>query len=799
MRTKIWIGSRESKLAVEQSKLVIEFIRKHHPELEIKLLTMKTSGDLILDKPLEELGGKALFVKELDQALLDGRSDLSVHSLKDMPMEIPEEMPILAYSDREDPRDVLVLPEGMKEWDITRPVGCSSLRRQLQFKELHPEAIFKPVRGNVITRLKKLDEGEFGALILAAAGLKRLGLEMRINRYFEPEEMIPAAGQGILAIQGRKGEDYSYLNGLGSREATSAAICERSFVAALEGGCSSPAAAYARVEEEKIYLQGLYYDEETNGYQKGTAAELVQNAAALGRRLAEQLKADYQKKKCGKVWLVGAGPADPGLFTLKGKQVLEQAQVVVYDALVGQGVLTMIPAGAKLIDVGKRSGKHTCPQEEINEILVREAQAGNRVVRLKGGDPFLFGRGGEELEVLCNYQIPCEVIPGVTAALAVPAYNGIPVTHRDVCSSLHIINGHISGEKNDEIDFEALVRTKGTLIFLMGAAAISDICQGLLAQGMDLDMPAAILQKGTTAAQKRIVATVATLAAEAARQGVDTPAMVVVGAVCALAEKLSWYEELPLAGKKILVTRPRELSSELAKKLRDKGAEVLELPAIYTKPITPNQAFCECLENLQSYDWLAFTSPTGVAVFFNALTERQKDIRALGNIRIAAVGSGTGKALKEKGLYPDLMPEIYDGRAMGAALAKVCKAGERVLIPRAEVGNYELTEELKKVKGLQIEDIPTYHTFYESPKLIDERAELEQGKIDYVVFTSASTVNGFAKVTVDLDYAKIKAVCIGKQTRAAAAALGMETFMAEAATLDSVVACIEHLCGSSAQ
>ena len=282
----------------------------------------------------------------------------------------------------------------------------------------------------------------------------------------------------------------------------------------------------------------------------------------------------------GKVWLVGAGPGDIGLFTIKGMEVLKNAEVVVYDSLVGQGVLSQIPAHARLINVGKRASHHTMAQEKINQVLLEEAQKGYRVVRLKGGDPFLFGRGGEELELLKANGIPYEVVPGVTSPISVPAYNGIPVTHRDFCSSLHIITGHKRAGKAYDIDFEALVNTKGTLVFLMGVSALSDICQGLLDGGMSPDMPAAILQKGTTAGQKRIVATVSTLPQEVARQGIETPAIIVVGKVCSLSEDFAWYEELPLSGWKVLVTRPKSLVSETSRKLREKGAEVLELPSI---------------------------------------------------------------------------------------------------------------------------------------------------------------------------------------------------------------------------
>ena len=285
----ICIGSRESRLAVIQSEMVMDYLKKECPQKEIRLLTMKTTGDKILDRTLDKVGGKGLFVKELDKALIDRRSDLSVHSLKDMPMEVPEELPIVAFSKREDPRDVLVLPEGADTLDLTKPIGCSSQRRILQLQKMYPEAMFQSVRGNVLTRLKKLDDGEYSGLILAAAGLKRLGLKNRISRYYEPDEVIPAAGQGILAVQGRQGEDYSYLEHFSDREGTIAALCERAFVRYLDGGCSSPVAAHAVIEGDEIFLRGLYYQESTGKHTIGTMRGSVEDPETLGVALAKKL------------------------------------------------------------------------------------------------------------------------------------------------------------------------------------------------------------------------------------------------------------------------------------------------------------------------------------------------------------------------------------------------------------------------------------------------------------------------------------------------------------------------------
>ena len=593
----------------------------------------------------------------------------------------------------------------------------------------------------------------------------------------------------------------------------------------------------------------------------------------------------------GKVWLVGAGPGDRGLFTLKGLEVLQNAEVVVHDALIGDEVLTLIPENAVKINVGKRASHHRMEQDQINRTLLEQAQAGKRVVRLKGGDPFLFGRGGEELELLAENNIPFEVVPGVTSAFAVPAYNGIPVTHRDFTSSVHIITGHRRASKGPDvsadkypaagtgtgtaaekigsagtatgtaaeksgsagaatgtpeekigsagagpgdadslgIDYEALVRTHGTLIFLMGLSNLPAIMKGLLLAGIDPDLPAAVLERGTTAGQRRVLATVSTLEEEAARSQIQAPAIIVVGEVCRLADSFAWAEKRPLAGKKILLTRPKELISEMAVRLRRAGAEVLEMPAIETVPIEPNPALDRKMAELRAGDkrpdWIIFTSPSGVRIFMERLLSEQ-DIRVLAGIKIAVIGEGSAKKLRTYGIRADFMPSVYDGETLGRELARkirqesaeaelqkpaeekihsfaeenvhysaeetLQKSAEpdppvRILIPRAAIGNPELTEELQKAGNVEISDIAIYDTRYVSPELIDVPAQIRKGEIDYAVFTSASTVRGFSAVMKDTDLSGFKAICIGRQTRAAAEARGMETRMAEKATLDALV------------
>ena len=496
----------------------------------------------------------------------------------------------------------------------------------------------------------------------------------------------------------------------------------------------------------------------------------------------------------GKVWLVGAGPGDVGLMTLKGREVLSRAEVVVYDALVGDGVLGLIPAGAKRIFAGKRSGNHYLKQEETNRVLLEEALAGKRVVRLKGGDPFVFGRGGEELELLVEHGVPFEIVPGVTSAFAVPAYNGIPVTHRDYCSSVHVVTGHRRVDHRYDIDFDALVRAGGTLIFLMGIAALGDIMGGLLGAGMDPDVPAAVLERGTTSGQRRVSATVGTLERACSETDIQTPAIIVVGKVCALADTFGWAEKRPLSGVRAVVTRPRELASTLSGMLREKGAEVLELPAIRTVPVKDMTAVDAAVDSLSKggYDWLVFTSPSGVGIFLDRLIAL-RDLRALSGVKLAAIGQGTRKALLKYGLKADFLPSVYDGEALGRELRDVCAPGSRVLIPRAAIGNPELIAELEKGEGLTIADVATYDTEYEASELIDVRGMIERGpegsapSVDLAVFTSASTVRGFAAAVEGADLSRVNAVCIGRQTAAEARNRGMRTWIAEKATLEALV------------
>lgn len=488
------------------------------------------------------------------------------------------------------------------------------------------------------------------------------------------------------------------------------------------------------------------------------------------------------KQEIGTVYLVGAGPGDQELLTIKANRLINEAEVVVYDQLVGDAILSMIPDTAKKIDVGKRAGNHTKSQEEINEILCQEALAGKMVVRLKGGDPFLFGRGGEEINRLAEEGIPYEVVPGVTSAIAVPAYSGIPVTHRDYASSFHVITGHKRKGEKLSLPFKSYVQSQGTLVFLMGLSALPEIVTELRKAGMEETMPVAVIQKGCTAGQKKVISDLSHIVEQIKQEEITTPAMIVVGHVCQLAEDFSWYEKFPLFGNKIYVTRPKDRSFALTQKLRGLGAEVVEFPSIQTVKRSINSEMETVYHSLYKYQYLLFTSPYGVKVFFEHLKELHLDIRSIGGAKIGAIGSATKREIESHGILVDYMPEQYSGEEFGNLIGQVCKDEDQILIPRSAIGNPELISKIKDQKNVEIVDFPIYDTEY----LENHTVQILE-KEPIVFFTSASTVKGFTKAQPNLDFEKIQAFCIGEQTGDMAKQYGMHIFIAEHATIEGLI------------
>ena len=437
------------------------------------------------------------------------------------------------------------------------------------------------------------------------------------------------------------------------------------------------------------------------------------------------------------IYIVGAGPGDAGLLTLRGYEVLKRADAVIYDNLVGDGVLSLIPENAEAIDAGKTAGNHKLSQYEINERMIALSRSGKTVVRLKGGDPYIFGRGGEEAEALTEAGIDFEVVSGVSSAFGVPSYAGIPVTHRNYSSGVNIFTAH---DKNNLIpDFNNV-----TSIFLMGVGN-AEMLQMKLLETMPAEIPCAIIENGTTSRQRVIRTKLSQLYTSVVSNNIQPPAIIVTGKVASL--NLSWRENLPLNGKRIIITRPEGRGEELALKLRDLGAEVILLPTIKTSILHGSLDDVK----LSGYDWIGFTSVTGVNALFELLSETGRDIREIGNTKISAIGSATKDALNLHGLKVDYMPEIFDGFHMAEGLSKF---GGKILMFRSENGTPEINSVFMKY-GIEAENICIYRTDYVKLCKVPELA-------DIIIFTSSSTVKGFCANTEALREAT--ALCIGKQT-----------------------------------
>jgi uroporphyrinogen III methyltransferase/synthase len=445
----------------------------------------------------------------------------------------------------------------------------------------------------------------------------------------------------------------------------------------------------------------------------------------------------------GKVYLVGAGPGDPELLTLKGQRLLKLADVVVYDRLVNPKILEHIRRDAKLFYVGKSSSKHTLAQDNINLLLVKLAKRKKTVVRLKGGDPFLFGRGAEEALTLAAHKIPFEVVPGVTSAIAVPAYAGIPVTHRGFTSSLGIFTGQEDPTKEDtSINWEKISTGLGTLVFLMGFENLAKICSTLIKFGRSASTPCCLIQWGTLPQQKSISATLKTIVGKAKREKFGPPAVLVVGEVVSLKEKFNWFEQKPLFAKKILVTVPSDESGRLSSLLEDEGATCIEFPLIEIKPLADYSALDKAIKDIEKFHWLIFTSQNGVKFFKQRLVYSKKDIRILKDIKVAAIGPKTEMALENSGLKVDLRPVEFRQEGLIKAFKKINIKGKNILIVRALFARDVLPWGLKKL-GARVCVIPTYKTITAGKKKMPNRL-LEN--LDLVTFTSSSCVQGFFKV-----------------------------------------------------
>lgn len=450
----------------------------------------------------------------------------------------------------------------------------------------------------------------------------------------------------------------------------------------------------------------------------------------------------------GKVYLIGAGPGDPGLVTVKGFKCIQTADVIVYDYLAAPVLLNAAGENTEKIYVGKKGGDHTLSQDGINQLLVEQANLGKTVARLKGGDPFIFGRGGEEAEVLISAGIDFEIVPGVTSAVAAPAYAGIPLTHRDYTSTLAFVTGHENPDKDgSSINWKALTGI-GTLVFFMGVKNLPHISKKLLSQGMPPDKPVAVVRWGTTPKQETLTGTLGDIVEKVVRAGMKAPAIIVVGDVVSLRETMQWVEKKPLFGKNIIVTRAREQASSLVTRLADLGARCVECPTIRIVGETDFSHIDQAVRNLADYQWLVFTSVNGVRFFFDRLFFLGKDARDLGHLKTACIGPATAAQLRLSGINSDIVPESYRAESVVEAFSHESMTAKKVLLPRARDARPVLPQELSRM-GAVVDEVVTYRAEQSAESAERLIAELSAGTIDMVTFTSSSTVTNFHSIVAD--------------------------------------------------
>lgn len=770
-----------------QTEMAAEAIKKVFPSIEIEIAGFETKGDLHLDKSLSAFGSKGAFTKELETAMLEGRIDLAVHSAKDLPVELPEGLTVGAVLQRGDSRDVWVsLRKEFSEIEACRGkviVGTGSLRRALQIRQMCNGVEIRDIRGNVPTRLKKLSEELFDGIILAAAGLKRLGylsdacdetgcFEAEEQTFFyeilSKEQFLPAAGQGIIALETRQKDCEDCMQAIHDEDTWQMFLTERSFLRAIGGGCNEAAAVDVRMDGQKVSVRARYAGDGLHMKEKtvtGTRCGNIEEDRKLAVSLGEQIAARLQS---GKVYLIGAGPGDTGLITMKGIEALKEADVVVYDHLASASLLNETKDAAEWIDAGKFAGNHRMKQSEIEQLLIEKAMAGHVVARLKGGDPFIFGRGGEEALALTAAGIDYEVIPGVSSVYSAPAYAGIPITHRGKASSFHVITGHEDPTKeNSSLDYEILAREEGTLVFLMGLSKLHQISERLIANGKDAHTPAAVIASGTTARQRCVTGELGRIAAISEKADIQPPAILVVGDVVNLKGAVDWQQPGPLSGRKILVTATEIIARPLAEYIRRLGGEPVVMSLIGVKG--QEMSSIKAVLTSPGKRWLVFTSRNGVRFFFEQMKKEQVDIRSLGDSRIAVMGAGTRRELENWGCYADLLPEQSCSESLAKALCENVQYDEEICLFRAEEASDVLIKRLRE-KQYRVVDIPTYRTeiMWKKRELLREMLE----DVDAVTFCSASAVSAFVQMTEGHDLVA-KTICIGPVTAQAAKKAGL--------------------------
>ncbi|MEE1353826.1 MAG: uroporphyrinogen-III C-methyltransferase [Acutalibacteraceae bacterium] len=742
-------GTRGSALALRQTALIAEELQRMDPELTVEPVIIRTSGDRIQDRPLADAGGKGLFVRELESAMERREIDFAVHSAKDLPSATGAPFCIPAVSERENPADLLISrPDSNLETGV---IGTASPRREAMAHVLYPDCKVTLLRGNVPTRIQKLQNGEYDAILLAAAGVNRLGIPLDdlTVRKFQPSEFVPAACQGIIACEALRGSEAEQLLRQIDHPKTHILFdLERELMKQLGADCHDAVGVHAEWTDSKTVRITAFYRKPSI-----VVAELsLENRKQELENLARKMEGHPF------VYLAGAGPGNPDYTTKRTRDLLKDCDVVIYDYLADETLLSLCRPDCEKLYAGKRAGHHSMRQDEITALLLRKAQEGKTVVRLKGGDPFVFGRGGEECQALQSAGIPYEVVPGVTSAISVPMAAGIPVTHRGVSNMFSVITGHSAdGSLTDNLDFSTLARMDSTLVFLMGLHALPNICHALQSNGMDGSTPAAVISNGTRSGQYVLRSTLAELPALAAADPhIVTPATIVIGKCAAL--DMTSPKALPLAGTSTTVCGTASFCRKMSLALEREGGAITPLPLLQILPVE-DETFSQALDSLSDYTYVVFTGRNAIDRFFEEFYRRGMDIRQLGGLKVAVIGAATGAYLKKYHIAPDLCPKTFTSDGLAEELIRTVGPHDRLLIPRAVKGNRVLSERLSE-QGINFTEARVYDTG-PSPEIAAKIPALPES--DYLVFASSEGVREYFAAGGSVT-GKTVPVCIGKYT-----------------------------------
>lgn len=723
---KYIIGSRGSRLALIQTKYVQDKLAKAYPEHSFEIEVIKTKGDKIQNKPLDKIGGKGLFVKEIEEKIISGEIHMGVHSMKDMPSTPAKGLIFTKSWKREDPRDVLILrtAQNLSQLRKGAVIGTGSKRRAFQMLKQRPDLKIVNIRGNVDTRLRKMEEQKLDGIVLAAAGLKRLGMEDVITQYLEPEEMISAPAQGVLALEVREDQkELQQMLDVFSDEETIAEVCaERNFLEQMGGSCHTPAGARCQKTNEGYRFDAMFGNED--GSKQAYTRVYGINPETLAKTAVKNIK----KQLAGTVCLIGAGPGDPGLITVKGMEILKKADCVIYDRLIPQELLDETKDGCECIYVGKENHHHTMRQEQINELLAKKALEYNLVVRLKGGDPFVFGRGGEEAIYLADQEIHCEVIPGISSCIAAAELAGIPVTHRGISKGFRVVTAHDRRNQLSDLNFASMARSEETLVFLMGLSKLEEIKVNLLKHGMNENTPVAVISNAASAKQKTCAATLNTIKEKVEQEKLSSPAVIIVGDVVKLQKEIQRTEDTTYH----LVTKVGRKPSKLAQILKDHGYKSKEFQTgeiSYTNDLISK-------EELVKVTYLIFTSRYGVHGFMRQMKASNLDLRNLFDKKMVVVGKKTKDVLMEYGIVADLMTEEAGEINLCKLMKQEVKENDVIWYCKGTSGGKILQETLASI--CQIKEKIMYENH---PVHLDEIPEMKD--IKSISFTCASSVRRF--------------------------------------------------------